>query len=274
MRKRLTILYDEEDLARNRFFANRLIRAARRKGFATTIVTGGSTATEISSWSDVTVGRTRNIKLVAEIEHLGTPVVNPSEILRVACDKWRTYRFCQELKIPVPETTLVIQTSPSLTPPLILKPRFGHGGHLVSLVHTHEEFRQIVDANPEVEWIQQEYLPGGDVDHRAYVLDGDVIAVVKRTAMKDFRANKSQGGASVSAVLEKDALTIVKRTMSALPRGYYGVDLLEGRDGYVLSEIEDPVGSRSLYELELADPACLLIDFVDRTLHLDQSGPS
>lgn len=274
MRARLTILYDETELARNRFFADQLTRAAHKRGFAATIVTGASTATAINSASDITIGRTRNIKLVAQIENLGTPVVNPSSLLRVACDKWTTYNFCKELQLPVPKTSLVTVTSPTLRLPVILKPRYGHGGHLVSLVHTRDEFRQIIEANPGVEWIQQEYLSGGDVDRRAYVLDGEVIAVVERTAREDFRANMSRGASLASSVLPKDALQIVERTMSALPRGYYGVDILQGEDGYVLSEIEDPVGSRALYELDLSDPAPLLIDYVDRTLHLDQSGPS
>ena len=53
----------------------------------------------------------------------------------------------------------------------------------------------------------------------------------------------------------------VGRIYSALRCDWIGVDFLPDRNGWVLNEIEDPVGARMLYELTDVDVARLLTEY-------------
>ena len=76
----------------------------------------------------------------------------------------------------------------------------------------------------------------------------EVVGAVKRTGNRSFKSNYTLGGSvekyTLSSWQEKEALTIAR----ALKSDYIGIDFLLLPDGrWMLNEIEDPVGARSLY---------------------------
>ena len=77
----------------------------------------------------------------------------------------------------------------------------------------------------------------------------EVVGAVKRTGKDSFKSNYTLGGSvekyTLSSWQEKEVVKIAR----ALKSDYIGIDFLLLPDGqWLLNEIEDPVGARSLYD--------------------------
>ena len=72
---------------------------------------------------------------------------------------------------------------------------------------------------------------------------------VKRTGLESFKANVSLGGTTERFDAPAPLRRFAEKIAQALKSDYIGIDFIQSSDGvWVLNEIEDPVGARSLYE--------------------------
>ena len=210
--------------------------------------------------------RCENLDVRRLLELGGAVVANGSQIGLVANDKLRTYELAHRLAIPYLEVF-----SPSVAKerseafPVVIKPRHGHGGEGVRLVHSAAElasqFAEGGQALKEDTWLCQRVAPVVGRDLRVYVLGGEVLAAMLRTASKDsFLSNYCRGGSAREYKLSASERALALKVARAMGDGYYGIDFLfDGNGGLLLNEIEDVVGSRMLYALTS-------IDVVDRHL--------
>lgn len=258
------ILYDQCDLGKNRFFAERLREYASDCGFDARIVTSEMLP---DGCPDAVVSRTRDWSLTCRLESLGAKVFNPSSVSRICNDKSETYRFAESLGIPILARSLPGEPLPP-GPPWVVKSRTGHGGTEVFLARNPPEIGRIAGSMGSPCLIQ-EMAPVPGRDMRAYVLNGKVIQCVMRSSDRDFRANHGLGGRAELCGTPETAERIVGKVCGALGPCFVGVDFLFGEDGKMfLNEIEDVVGTRMLYELTDLDPARILIDDVHSKMSL------
>jgi carbamoyl-phosphate synthase large subunit len=74
-------------------------------------------------------------------------IISRSGIIDLCADKWKTYNFFEDLKIPTPKTfigiddTLMALAENSIDFPIVLKPRWGFGSVGVQEVESEEELR-------------------------------------------------------------------------------------------------------------------------------------
>lgn len=258
------ILYDREDLERNRFFAERLRDIGSEMGMDTVIVTTDS----VDGAPDVVVSRARDWKLSKRLEDEGALVVNGSEVCRIADDKLLTYRMCDDLAIPHLPVSLPGEPLPG-GPPWVVKSRSGHGGSQVLMAHDATELEEACASMPDP--LIQETAPVLGRDMRAYVLDGEILACVMRSSDSDFRANYSLGGKAELCDCPGGCREIIEKVVGRLDPVLIGVDFVFGDDRVYLNEVEDAVGTRMLYSLTDLDPARLLMDRVSRRLHSKRS---
>ena len=99
------------------------------------------------------------------------------------------------------------------------------------------------------------------------MLGQEVLGAVKRTGNDSFKSNYTLGGSiekyTLSAWQENEAKTIAR----ALNSDYIGIDFLLLPDGsWLLNEIEDPVGARSLYQTHDFSVAGRLMGYVKSKL--------
>ncbi|HOO28156.1 MAG TPA: hypothetical protein PLU43_06795, partial [Lachnospiraceae bacterium] len=86
-------------------------------------------------------------------------------------------------------------------------------------------------------------------DLRIYVLGNKMLAAMMRISSgSDFRANFSLGGHAIPHTLTNEETALAKKIITALPADFVGIDFLYHKDHPVLSEIEDVVGTRMLYQ--------------------------
>ena len=165
---------------------------------------------EISSYDTVvfirgTPTKDSSLNLVSELEKLGICVVNSRETISIAADKFRTYIKLKDYGLTQPKTVLVPNEDSLETAvenletkfPIIMKTLRGSKGIGVLYIESERALTSIVqlmyktDSNADL--LIQEYIKT-DFDVRAIVLDGQVIATMKREVVEgDFRSNFSQG---------------------------------------------------------------------------------
>ena len=276
MSKTCWLLYDAPDLAVNRDYAALMQKTGLRYDLAIEAVTlqeltfGMDAAGQPTllrngqpSRPDAVLSRMRVDWISEHMERMGIPVFNNSKVCRICNDKRRTHLFLQGL--PMAETVFLDGscgiTSAPASYPRVLKPADGHGGESVQLIADQIAWQEAAGkllADHHRPALHQAVVNQPGRDLRVYVLFGQILAGVLRTAKAGVVSNFKLGGS-----VELHPLTNAERTLAGAviqrfeatgaPLCMAGVDLLYTEDGPVISEVEDVVGSRMLYQVSDID---------------------
>ena len=189
------------------------------------------------------------LDLLSQLERIGIPMVNSRICLERAVDKYRTYLRIKDFGLEQPKTVLC--PSPELIEksfenldtkfPIILKTLRGSKGVGVLFVETERSLNSLIQTlykmDSQTDLLMQEYIKT-DFDVRAIVLDGKVIAAMRRNVVEgDFRSNASQG-AEVEIIkltkLEEDQCIHAAKSIGGI---FTGVDFIPSKN----RETENPI---------------------------------
>lgn len=254
------VYYAQVDADKNALFIEDLQKEAEKIGIQLQLIVDDEMPDKDA---DFILFRGRNFELAKKFETAGWTVMNRSEVNRIANHKLRTYELAVLLGVPAVPTKMIRSAGDIKSYPAIVKTVDGHGGSEVFLISIPEKATEILTNHENRELIVQPYIESGATDVRVFVIGGEVIGAVKRTGTNDFKSNYTLGGTVEKFILspaqEKDALTIA----AALRSDYIGIDFLLLSDGsWLLNEIEDPVGARSLYLTHDFSAAEKLMEYV------------
>lgn len=153
--------------------------------------------------------------------------------------------------------------------PLIIKLLEGTQGLGVVLAETESASISVIEAfhNLQARVIVQEYIAeakGSDV--RVIVVDGKIIAAMKRTAKKgEFRSNLHRGGSSkVVELTELEKRTALKAA-EVIGLDVAGVDMLQSNRGPLIMEINASPGLEGIEGTTKVDIAGYIVEFLERT---------
>ena len=272
------LLYNREDYEKNRAFADRFLAGCGKYGLSISLRFLDNIAFSLDSQRLVTDGadappdfiinRTRQWLPARCAEQAGCRVFNSAGACRACNDKIESHMLAARLGLPQVDMAFCRNAPEAaarhgLGYPVVVKDPHGHGGSGVFLAHDEGELTAVLPCIPG-EWVLIQKLcgkPGEDV--RVYVLGGYILAAVKRISRSDFRANLSLGGSVEPYRLSGGEEAMVKQILKALPLGYGGVDfLIDDYGGLLFNELEDAVGSRSLYLLGMQDTAELFMGHI------------
>ena len=239
------IYYKKQDAEKNELFIQDLIQEATRLDICLELLLDDQVPEDDP---DFILFRSRNNLLAKQFEEKGWRVFNRSEVNRIANHKLRTFELAVLLGVPAVPTKKISSIEEVKSLPIIIKTVDGHGGNEVFLAQTKEKLEKLLLQFEDRELIAQPYIESGAQDIRVFVIGSEVIGAVKRTGNHSFKSNFTLGGTVEKYILsneqEQDTLTIAK----TLKSDYIGIDFLLLPDGrWLLNEIEDPVGARSLY---------------------------
>ena len=205
------------------------------------------------------------------IESQGIRVLNPPKALEACVDKYLALVRLKEAGLRVPETIVcqhadaALAAFESLGRDVVVKPIFGSEGRGMIRVSDPEiawrTFRAI-ERTQSVLYVQRFIAhPGWDL--RAFVLDGKVLAAIRRVAAEDWRTNVAQGAIAEPVSLTPQQESLALRASAAVGTIAAGVDLLPGPDGnwYVI-EVNAVPGWRALGPTTGLDIARHLIEYV------------
>jgi RimK family alpha-L-glutamate ligase len=209
--------------------------------------------------------------LLHAAEACGVRVLNPPRALEACVDKYLATVRLEAAGLPVPPTLVcqdadtALEAFERLGGDVVVKPLFGSEGRGMMRVNDPElawRTFNTLERTQAVLYLQTFIRhPGWDV--RAFVLNGRVLAAIRRTANSDWRTNVAQGATAEPVRLESAQAELAVRAASAVGAVAAGVDLLPGPDGewYVL-EVNAVPGWRALAPVTGIDIAAELIRHV------------
>ncbi len=257
------LVYEKAGAERNREYINMHIERGKKRGIKFIPVLCDCGIPE--GKPDLAVVRAMRPDVSRQLEERGVRCVNCARVSEICNNKARTYEFLHENNIPViPWVSALPQDSPPQIEkyPVVIKPCCGHGGENVTLIHSDEEYEQARKKIAPDEYVIQPLATETGRDMRVYILGGEAVAAVLRSAKGDFRSNFSLGGEVEAKKLSHDELLLVKRVCELLPFDYCGIDIMYHNGTPVINEIEDVVGSRMLYATHDMDIVDMFVNYL------------
>jgi ribosomal protein S6--L-glutamate ligase len=208
--------------------------------------------------------------VVALFEEAGVPVLNGSRAIALARDKVGSLIGLATQRLRVPRTVAMrglvgVDEALELVGGCPVVVKLQHGTHgvgcmmaesrsaLLSLVETFGAMGQQV--------ILQEYIPAPGGDLRALVVDGEVVAAMRRVpAEDDFRSNLHRGGRAEPVDLPRRYRNCAQKAARITGLDIAGVDMLETDDGPVVLELNSSPGLEGIEEATEVDVARRIVE--------------
>lgn len=192
--------------------------------------------------------------LLRQLEMLGVFCLHKAENIDGSLNKLHSYQKLLKAGIPVAKTVVLNSNTDlgwlveRLGLPMVLKVPDGSKGEGVCLVHSAAELKNITElycGTSQKNLLAQEFVAtsrGRDV--RITLCDDELVFGVLRDNSKgdDFRSNISVGGDGIYWEPDPQALELAKDVMRVMNMKLCGVDLLFGKHGYIVGEINSMPG--------------------------------
>jgi [lysine-biosynthesis-protein LysW]---L-2-aminoadipate ligase len=221
------------------------------------------------------VSHTRSVYAGRCFQHYGVPTVNEPDVLELAGDKVRTSLRLQERGVPTPRTVVALSAEAARKAietvgyPAVLKPAIGSWGRLLAKVDTAEDAEQILEhkealASPiHSVFYVQEYVEKPGRDLRAFVVGEEVVAAMFRRS-ESWRTNSARGAVAEPAPLTPELREMSLRAAEAVGGGVLAVDLMEGKGGLVVHEVNPTPEFKALQGTTEVDIAEKIVDYALR----------
>ena len=219
----------------------------------------------------------KDVLLAQRLEQLGMRLFNPARGIALCDDKSRTWLALKDEGIPMPRTIpapmtfanigyptldFAAQIGEQLGYPVVVKECCGSFGQQVYLCHDREQLLSKVRELAGVPILFQQAITesmGRDV--RINVVGGQVVAsILRRSTAGDFRSNLTLGGAMEPYTPTEAEAALAIRATQRLGLDFAGVDVLFGKDGPLLCE----VNSNAHFKTTLA---CTGVNMAEAIMH-------
>lgn len=199
------------------------------------------------------------LDLLEPLELRGVRVLNRASSLLAVHDKLRTAAALRAVALPHPATEHVrtVHELLELTPPFVVKPRFGSWGKDVVRCRDRRELEALALELQRRPWfhrtgaVVQELLPPAGHDLRLLVACGRVFGGVERIAQPgEWRTNVALGAVRRHVDPPDEALELAVGAAAALGVDVAGVDLLPVAGSYVVLELNGAADFDENYSLE------------------------
>lgn len=227
---------------------------------------------------DFVISWDKDIPLAKFLELLDIPVYNSSKGIHVCDNKIKMLEELAKHKIPMPTTIIgpmvfsncdIIdfkiydQIIEKLGLPLIIKEAYGSFGMQVYKVDTYQALIDQVQSIGNKPHLFQEYIEeshGRDI--RINVVNNQVVASMMRQSEIDFRANITNGGQGFNYQPSQAEEELAIKCSQLLGLDFAGVDLLFGKSGPILCEVNGNPHFKSVYQATGIDVSDYIIDYI------------
>lgn len=279
------LLYNRQDYEKNLWFAQEFINKAHRfdmqiELLITEEINLAVDGSELSvllkgrrlEKPDFVINRSRDSLIGAHFELMGCRVFNNSHVTEICNNKAKTHQLVNSKGIESVRTLLYSKSSFNyenliLRPPFVLKGVSGHGGGEVYMIEDESEIPEKLPLIEDEQFVLQEMCGSPGVDIRVFVVGKQIVAAVKRFSDKSFKANYSLGGGSEPYALNEQEQELAASIAALLDFDFVGIDFILDRNRSLLfNEIEDVVGTRTLYENYELDIVVVYLEYIRKAL--------
>jgi ribosomal protein S6--L-glutamate ligase len=186
-----------------------------------------------------TVSGGPGVSLLQALGAGGITTINDAAAVRRVRDKAVVAATARAQGIPFPDTYFIARPSlldqvPFLQFPLVVKPASGGFGHDVRLVRTPAEAASLASNGTGHHLIAQPWIPNLGYDMKLYNTGGQVFAVRRRSSLLGGRDEERE-----LVGLTDELRELALRVGAAFGLDIYGVDVVEGPNGWVVIDVND-----------------------------------
>ena len=207
--------------------------------------------------------------MLYKLERSGFYIINPPEAIEHCVDKYDILSILEGADVPVPRTAATENVAEALKAfkelggDVVVKPIFGSRGQgatrIVDADIADTVFKAITFHHGVI--YLQEFVAHGHSDIRAFVVDGRVVAAMRRVA-EGWKTNYSRGARPSSTSLSKEFEDLAVKASKAVGCKVAGVDILEGPTGPKIVDVNSQPGWKGLQMVTKVNIADEIVNFV------------
>jgi ribosomal protein S6--L-glutamate ligase len=223
-------------------------------------------------------------RIGASITYYGTAVVRQFQEMDIFCantahgitnsrDKLRSLQVLSRHHIGIPRTTFVRDKKDVIPAiervggaPVVIKlieGTLGIGVLLAETMQAAESIIELLQSQKQNVLIQKFVAESKGKDIRAFVVGDRVVAAMRRIAEgQEFRSNVHRGGKAEAIDLDDVYKETAVRSAQILGLQVAGVDMLEGKDGPQVMEVNSSPGLEGIESCTELDVAGSIIDYI------------
>ncbi|MDZ7684654.1 MAG: RimK family alpha-L-glutamate ligase [Gammaproteobacteria bacterium] len=220
----------------------------------------------------------------ASVTYYGTAVVRQFQEMDVFCantahgilnsrDKLRSLQILSRHHIGIPRTTFVRDKKDVLPAiervggaPVVIKlieGTQGIGVLLAESIKAAESIIELLQSQKQNVLIQKFVKESKGKDIRAFVVGDHVVAAMRRVAQgQEFRSNVHRGGKTEAVELDETFRETAVRCAQIMGLRVAGVDMLEGKDGPQVMEVNSSPGLEGIEGATGLDVAGAIVDYI------------
>jgi ribosomal protein S6--L-glutamate ligase len=221
--------------------------------------------------------------VVRQFEMVGVYTINASEAISQARDKLRSMQLLARAGVGLPVTGFAHSTKDidGLIeivggPPLIVKLLEGTQGIGVVKAETDAAAQSVIAAFRQLDahMLVQEFLKeAGGSDLRAFVVDGKIVASMRRQGPPgEFRSNLHRGGYATKIKLTPEERATAMRAVKVLGLGVAGVDMIRSNHGPVVIEVNASPGLEGIETSTNKDVASSIVELIEKNVGSGRRG--
>lgn len=215
--------------------------------------------------------------VVRQFEQMGVFCLNTADSILASRDKLSSMQALSRHDIGIAETAFVRNQNDVLHAiqemggaPVVIKLLSGTQGVGVILAETNKVAEAIIETLSSVQQnvlVQKFVSESKGRDIRAFVVGDRVVAAMRRTAVgQEFRSNVHRGGRTERVELDEAYERTAVRAAHILGLKVAGVDMLEGKDGPVIMEVNSSPGLEGIEGATGVDVAREIVGFTEEQL--------
>ena len=195
----------------------------------------------------------KDIYLAERLEKEGVRLFNSSRAILLCDNKILMYQELANKDIKIPRTFIAPKTFEGLNYskrdflnnvikeigfPIVVKEAYGSFGEQVYLANDIDSLSRIVDQIGYKDFLMQEFIASSKgKDIRINVVGNKAVVSMLRENDNDFRSNISSGGHGEKYEPKPEYLDLAVKAAQALGLDFAGVDVLFGKDGPIICEV-------------------------------------
>ncbi len=212
--------------------------------------------------------------VVRQFDSLGTFCLNPGFAITAARDKLLSLQQLSSFGVPIPETAFVRDRKDVIDAiervggaPIIIKLLEGSQGVGVILAENQKIAEAILETLQSAKQnvlVQKFVAESKGRDVRALVVGDRVVGAIRRVAQgSEFRSNIHRGGSAEVVELDEAYRRVAVKSARVLGLRVAGVDMLEGKDGPQVMEVNASPGLEGIETATGKDIAGDIIEYIE-----------
>jgi [lysine-biosynthesis-protein LysW]--L-2-aminoadipate ligase len=260
-----------------------IVGAAEKRGLRANLVDSKDIAIDIaprkrSFGDDIVLQRCvsyfRNVHSTAALEAAGHKVINSFSCAWICGNKLFVTLELVKQKIPTPRTVLsmsedsALRTIVEMGYPVVVKPVVGSWGRLSALLKDGDAARAVIEDREHMFplyqiYYLQEFVKRPPRDIRSFVIGEKTVAAIYRySGGSEWRTNTARGGRAEDCKITPELDELSLRAAQAVGGAIVGVDLMEGKDGLMVHEVNNTTEFKNTVPATGVDIPGMIIDYL------------